>query len=269
MGTHFTLFIDESGDQDLDKFRTDERSHGSDPFLVFGAALVPTELLPAIRSELDSLAEKLKCDPLHCKEMSHLKTAYFARQASQLRIQLFGVVSKKATVGDYKSDIEGRKQAEDYYNKCASYLLERVGDFMKEHEYGPDQLSVIFEEKKHDYQRLRNFIHTIRKRPIDERANSMAKIDPLAIRAVKKGDDQALALADLTAFSLYQSVNESHSNFGHPEFRYMRELRSKFWKCSKTGKIANFGLKYISGPIKMALKGDTLDFALKMYEKKK
>jgi hypothetical protein len=265
---HYTLFVDESGDQDLEKFRTEERQFGSDPFLVFGAALVPNMYLDEYRRVLGELRNELSVNLLHCTEMSHLKRCYFARRVSKLRVLLFGVVSKKATVGEYREEISGDMEKQDFYNKCAGYLLERVAHFMQEEDIGSDQMSVVFEEKKHNYQRLRSYIKAIGKTPFDERANPMSRLDPLCIRAEGKKDEVLLALADLTSFAIYQSVTETKSNFMTPEQRYLRELKDKFWKNPVTGQIANHGLKFIKGPKEMELKGETFKFVMKFYRKK-
>ncbi len=265
--THYTLFVDESGDQDLAKFRTKERQFGSDPFLVFGGVLVPTSFVPKYRQLLTEIMESLDVKALHCTDLSHLKRAYFAREAAKMRILLFGVISKKETIGEYQSQIEGVKVKEDYYNKCAGYLLERVAHFMTLHGYTSDQLSIVFERKNHDYERMRNFIRAIQKTPYDDRAKHLGRIDTLGITAEWKKDELLLSLADLTAFSIYQSVTATRSNFLIPEQRYLRELKSRFWKSEKDGQIANFGLKYIKGPFAMNLEGETLKFAMKFYKK--
>ena len=116
---HYTLLVDESGDQDLENFRTDERQFGSDPYLVFGGALVPTAKLPTLRSQLEDVRTKIESRELHCTDLTHLKRAYFARRVAGMQVLLFGVVSKKETVGDYQDQISGENQRQDYYNKCA------------------------------------------------------------------------------------------------------------------------------------------------------
>ena len=138
---------------------------------------------------------------------------------------------------------------------------------MSTHSYSSSQLSIIFEKKRHDYQRMRNFVGTIRKTPFDDRANYLAYVDPRSIRAEAKNDEKLLSLADLTAFSIYQSVTQSKTNFMLPEQRYLRELKDKFWKNPKTEQVANHGLKYIKGPYAMNLNGDALKLAQKFYRK--
>ncbi|MEP1611605.1 MAG: DUF3800 domain-containing protein [Roseobacter sp.] len=264
---HFTLFVDESGDQDLERYRTEPGEFGSDPYLVFGAALVPTSSLEDFRGELQEILKTIESRALHCTDISHLKRAYFARKVAGMQVLLFGVVSKKDTVGEYQKKIEGDNKRQDYYNKCAVYLLERVGHFMSIHNYSSEQLSVVFEKKNHNYQRLRNFVRTIRKTPYDSRARFLERVDPLSIRAEGKKDEILLSLADLTAFSIYQSITETNSNFRLPEQRYLRELKDKFWKDPENGQVAEHGLKYITGLEKMRLQGDALKLAQKFYRK--
>lgn len=234
----------------------------------FGAALIPTTYAENHRKALRDFASKIGGKPLHCSDLGHFEVAAFAREVAQLKVLLFGVISKKSTLGDYREKIEGETQAEDYYNKCTHYLLERVGHWMSENDIGSNCLSVVFEEKRHNYQRLRSYIQRVRSSPIDRRAAYLAHIDPLSITAQGKSDEDLLAIADLVAFSLHQSVNTSKSNLGIGEQRYIRELERKFWRCSESGKVANFGMKYIKGPVTMGLSGSELAFAMKMYSER-
>ena len=263
----YTLYIDESGDQGLDRVRDETNSYGASPFLTLGAALVPNKLREDIRDDLNAISKELKGKELHCADLSHFDVSYFARRIKQQQILLFGVVSKKSTLGDYRENISGEKQSQDYYNKCVQYLLELVGRFMSEHKYKSDNLSVVFEKRNHDYDRMRRYIKAIREKPIDARARFLQNIDPLSILAISKRDEDLLALGDLVAYALYQSVNICLQNHEVPEQRYIREIKSKFWKNPSTGQIANFGIKYIKGPIQMGLSGEELKFAMKFYNK--
>ena len=255
----YTLYVDESGDQDLERFRDVGRSHGSDPYLVFGAALVPNNLKADFRKKLADIQRTIGAKELHCADLSHLKVSYLSNSVKNMRVLLFGAVSKKKTVGTYKEKISGKKQAEDYYNKCVHYLLERVGEFMSENGIEPSHLSIVFEKKRHNYERLRSYIRTIQARPVDARARFLQRIDSLSITAQGKADEPLLALADVTAYSLYQCFNETLTNYGLPEQRYFREIKSKFWSDPETGVVANKGIKFIKGPVDMGLTGQTLE----------
>ena len=267
MKTCYTLFVDESGHVDIERFIDEDRPRGSSPFLTFGAALVPNSKLTEYREVLANLKAELSVGQLHATEMNHLKTAYFCRKVAELRIQLFGVVSKKATLGDYVDKISDLKNTEAYYNKCAGYLLERVGHWMSSHDISDDQVDFLFEEKRHDYKQMRNYMRSLIATPFDNRATYLRRINPDRIRPISKKDEVLLSLADLTAHALYQSITKSESNFGLPEFRYMRELRGKFWSEPRSGKIANFGLKYIKYT-DMNLEDEVKSFAASHYKKR-
>lgn len=218
-----------------------------------------------LRTELQLVSNKFGGKPLHCADLNHFQVSYFARNIQSQKVLLFGVLSKKETLEEYREKIIGRYQADDYYNKCTHYLLELVGQFMSENDYTSDQLTIIFEKKNHDYQRMRNYLSTIRRSPVDGRAKYLQRIDPISIQAVEKKNETLLSIADLTAFSLRQSFDGSAKNFGIPEQRYLRELKPKFFKDQSSGKVANVGIKFVKGPFNMSLKGENFAFAMKFY----
>lgn len=242
----YTLYVDESGDLGLDKVRGDWMSRGSSPFMVLGACLMPQSKRDEICGIHDEVAERLGKVSLHCSEINHAQVAYFARMVSvKARVKLFALVSKKDTLKSYKDQISGKNQAQYYYNKCAQLLLERVGDFLRANSIPKDSLSIVFEERSgHDYGKLRNYIRSAIQDHFDERTHKyLSHIDPLSITAAGKDSDRLLSLADLTAYSVYQAVNFSASNYGMGEQRYLRELAAKFYKDEKTGRIGDVGLK--------------------------
>jgi len=144
MSKKYTLLIDESGDQGLERVMTHEQPFGASSYLTMGAVLVPTTLLPSVREQLDGVRSKLGVTQLHCTDMNHLNVAYLAKTMSRLRILAFGVISKKSTLGDYRKMIEGKKQAQDYYNKCSQYLFELVAMFCSEHGLGSADIEILF-----------------------------------------------------------------------------------------------------------------------------
>lgn len=261
----YTLFVDESGDQGLDKVRNSVDGKGASPFMTLGGVLVPESIFDSLEADISEMCSVIGKSHLHCNDLNHHQTAYFARILESKRIQLFGVISKKSTLENYKEIISGEDQAQLYYNKCCQYLLELVAQFSNANGLSSDDISIVFESRKHDYERLRNYIKRISEKPLDSRAKSLSQINPSQITDKGKLDEPLLSLADLTAFSLFQSVNESKGNYGIPEERYLRELLPKFHRDDATDVIANHGIKYVKGPITMGLKGHSLKFALKLY----
>jgi len=200
--------------------------------------------------------------------MNHLNVAYLAKTMSRLRILAFGVISKKSTLGDYRKMIEGKKQAQDYYNKCSQYLFELVAMFCSEHGLGSADIEILFEEKRgHDYQRLAHYLGAIANKPIDSRAAKLYHLSPFIINAKNKADEPALAVADLIAYALHKSFCSENNRLRLTEQRYLREIKSNFYKHPQNSQIANHGIKFIKGPVAMGLSGEEMSFAMKFYNK--
>lgn len=242
---NYTLFVDESGDQGLRKVRSKLRSHGASEYLTLGAVLVPDFLLESYRDELRKVSTLIGEKPLHCVDLKHFEVCAFCREVCRLKVCFFGVVSQKSTLGDYKGKIEGDRQAQSYYNKCSHYLLEMVGGFVEQSHSRVDEIAIIFEEKNHDYDRLRNYISTVRAKPMNERAKLLQNIDPAKIVSMKKSEEPLLAIADLVAHGLLQAFSAGPKNYGFPEQRYLRELKHKFWSDPGSGQIADYGINFI------------------------
>ena len=248
----YTLYVDESGDTGIDKVRDGLESKGATPFLVFGGYLVSEAKEASLLKLHAQIKAELGCAKLHCSELSHLQIAKFSRMVAEKSIILcFALVSQKSTLKDYKVQIEGKGQDQKYYNKCVSFFLERVGHAMQRHKIAPEDLRIVFEDRaKHNYEQLRNYIRQIKATPFDPRlADYLAPIDPLAITSQTKEDNLLLSFADLIAYSVFTAVNQSKSNFGVPEQRYMRELKPRFFRDADDkesgdfGAIGEFGLK--------------------------
>jgi hypothetical protein len=116
-----------------------------------------------------------------------------------------------------------------YYNKCAQYLLEQVGSFIKRYKIEPDDVEIIFEEGNFDYQSLRNFVRKCQSNPIHENSKLLRCIKADKITSAPKKKLPTLCLADLVAHSLYKCVDKSDRDFQIPEYRYLQELSPKFY----------------------------------------
>ncbi len=200
--------------------------------------------------------------------MNHAQVSYFAREISKLRILSFGVISKKSTLGSYKTMIAGEDQAQDFYNKCAQYLFELVGHYIGLQKWAASEVAIVFEKKRgHDYARLYRYLKKIGEKPIDPRAAKILHLLPNVIDAKTKEDEPLLAVADCIAYSLHKAFCSENNRLKLTEQRYLRELKPKFSTCKHTGQIANHGIKFIKGPFAMGLKGSDLKFAQKFYDK--
>lgn len=246
MTPKYTLYIDESGDTGIDNVRQGIDTSGASPFLVFGGCLIANQHETELKSLLCRVEESIAKKNLHCAGLSHLALAKFARMVrEEADITCFALISAKDTMGGFKDHIAGKGQDQKFYNKFVSYFLERVGHFMLLNGIDSEDVRIVFEDRaNHDYQKLRNYLKMIKRNPLDPRlGHYLGPIDPDKIVSEEKSANELLCYADLVAYSVAAAINASASNFGVPEERYLRELKSKFFCEKETGAVGDFGLK--------------------------
>lgn len=197
------------------------------------------------------------------------ETFVFVHSKCQEKNKAFGVVSKKTTLGEYVDKIEGKYKHQDYYNKCAHYLLELVGKSCKRYEISGEEIEIVFEKKdNHDYGRLQSYLRRINRSPIHARAAFLQYLDPLIISAKSKDEEFFLFLADLVAYSLFRAFYPDGNRLKISEQRYLRELVPIIERCPNSHMIAGSGIKFIRGPTTIGLDAREYQFAMKFYRKK-
>lgn len=236
-----SVYIDESGEAGIAKVRT-ETSGGASPYFVMAAAVMPRAVRIHANSILDQVIEAIPKQWAHATDLNHGQTVYWCRAAASVNLRFFAVISNKSTLGDYSQRI--KKDPDKFYNKCAVYLLERVGQYLTAKGMVSSPPEVCFEAKNHDYDAMRRYIGKIKERPLHPDARYLKVFNPFAITAKSKAEEPLLRYADIAAHATYQCANKTKNNFRIPEPRYFEELSRKFGADS-TGTILNRGLKCI------------------------
>ncbi len=226
--------------------------------MTLGACLVPNSTSNILRENLKKVAEDINRNALHATELNHHQKVYFSRTLSKERVLLFGLISLKQTLGQYRSEIGADSVL--FYNKCVQYLLEKVGLFAKLNGIKPDQINIVFEERNHDYSMMIRFLQRCKETPISSEVALLNFIDPYRIQKKSKNDEALLQTADLVAHSLYCCVNKSRSNLHIPETRYLNELRTKFFHDENTGAIIGRGIKPVHNLNSLKLDSDVSRF---------
>lgn len=239
MQNRFTIFIDESGEAGIAKVRS-ESSGGASPYMTLGASLISNRSRKAIEDTLEKIGTDIGKESLHCSQLKHYQLIHFVRQITKQKMRLFGVISRKETLGAYKVAISDNSGM--YYNKCAQYLLERVGWFMESRKIPPENLDIIFEKANIDYEKMRNLLRSCQSNPQHQKTRKLQHIDIRNITEKKKSEEPLLQLADLVAHALYKCVDKQDKNFGIPEPRYLRELAPHFFGHPETRKVVGAGL---------------------------
>lgn len=236
----YTVFIDESGEAGIGNVRT-ETTGGASPYMTLGAALIHTDKQQKFKDLLATLTSEIEKKDLHCKKLSHIQLVHYARTLAAERIRFFGMISRKETLGEYKEEIS--EESSKYYNKCAQYLMERIGWFMEVYGIQDHQLDIVFEEAAaFDYEQMKNYLGTCKKNPLLPMTKKLQFIDVDRISTRKKKDEPLLQMADLVAHALYKCVNKQSSNYNIPEPRYLKELSGRFFSHPDDQKVVGAGL---------------------------
>ncbi len=257
MPPKYTLFVDESGDMGIQKIRSDSTS-GASPYMVLGAVMVENSLKENLCETLKEIQKEIGKETLHCKTLEHRARVYFAQQISGQDVILFGLISTKKTLRTYREHIGG--DPKKYYNKCAQYLLERVGMFMQGRGIEKDDLRIIFEKANVDYKAMRNYISTCRENPKHIKTTYLRYINPALISPCKKNEEPLLQIADLLAHALYQCVHKTDQNHKITETRYLKELSPRFFGNPENDLIVGWGIYCIHEPDDLGLDKNDKEF---------
>lgn len=241
-----SVFIDESGDQGINKVRTSTNG-GQSPYLILGAALVNCEEYEAVAKRVDEIGKLIqgnKSKPgIHLTDLKHEQRIFVCRELAKLPVSLFGVISRKKTLRDYSCAIN--QDPVKFYNKTVQYLFELIGKHFEKTGIGLNDHEIIFEKiANFPYRRMINFISRVRENPMHEQSKHLLHIAPTAIRSETKPEQPLLAIADCTAYSIHRAVQ--HHKLGEDIFepRYLTELCPAF-TCGDEGIIESHGIKFI------------------------
>lgn len=257
MTPKYIFVIDESGDAGVENVRDGDK-RGASPYMTLGACLVPLHRADHLKSQLRKISDHMGRTFLHCNKLNHAQKTYYSRTIGREKILCFGVVSMKATLGSYQQAIES--DSSKYYNKCAQYLLEKLGLFMQLNNVAPSDVEIVFEEGNFNYSALISLILKCQANPHQPQTKLLSHIDAFKIRKKPKGDEPLLQLADLVAHALFSCVNRSDSNLHIPEVRYARELEARFFSDPDTGRVEGWGVKAIHSMKDLKLDDDVAQF---------
>lgn len=234
----YTVLIDESGNPGIRKIQTGKES-GASPYMTMGGVIIRDDEKEAIKEALGKLTGQItRKGFLHCSSLGHEQKVRYAQVLASLNVVLVGVISKKSTLGDYRDQIGGDHKK--YYNKCAQYLLERVGMYLGRNGIKSEDVNVVFEDGGFNYPGLRSLIGSCQRRPLQKNSEFLKNISVQNIRAVEKNNEPLLQLADLVAHALYRCVDGG--KLGVLEKRYLDEVRGRFFACPKNETALLYGL---------------------------
>ena len=261
MQEQFTVFIDESGEAGIEKVRSQEGG-GASPYMTLGACLIRNKDRKLVEDNLNEIQNRISKKYLHCSQLKHYQILYYIRKIKELDTRIFGVISHKNTLGSYKQKISDNSSM--YYNKCAQYLLERIGWFLESRKISSSNVQIIFEKANVDYDKMKNLLRACQKNPKHQLTRKLRFIDVDNIKIMTKNEEPIIQIADLVAHALYKCVDKTDKNFRIPEPRYLRELSSHFFGHPETGLIVGAGLHCVHSLRDVQLDADVEAELIKM-----
>tara|TARA_R110002012_G_scaffold79926_2_gene202996 strand:+ start:131 stop:949 length:819 start_codon:yes stop_codon:yes gene_type:complete len=256
------VFIDESGDAGISTVRQPNRP-GSSEYFVMAAAVMQRATVIHAGKELSRLQLEFgkKKRWKHATELNHAQRVHLCKTLSEMNIRFFGVISRKSTLRDYAAEISW--EPDKFYNKCAKYLLERVGEYLGH--FGGSMLEprIVFEKRNHNYDAMIRYLNSVKENPIYPQSKHLVSVNPFGITSRSKSEEDMLRVADAASHAIYSCVNKTPDNFGNPEPRYLRELTSRFG-ADESGKVLGHGLKCIHSLSELELDHDIAETITKM-----
>lgn len=221
----YFFFADESGHVTQEPGISDDI--GSSRYLSMGGVLISENDVEAMRVLLDSVQKEFKkSKKVHATEISHVQKVHLIRKIREKGNPFFGVVSDKQTLRGFKTLSDGAPQ--DYYNRTALYLLSLLGRHLHQNAISKSDVTILFEKRTHDYERFRNYVRIVARRPTGDGVDGIPFVDPNSIGVAKKDAEHLLAVPDIIAHAIFSAFDRNRNNFGITESRYLAEMMPAF-----------------------------------------
>lgn len=142
MRNGFLLFIDEAGDEGLDRVRPIDPNGGSEYFVLAGVLVRANRYAELVQS-FNSIKLRIgmtASDVIHFRDLRSDQQQTLVKEISKLRIGLVAIVSNKRNMLQYRNTrcetkifeiVKGRQRPKKqhwFYNNLFRYLLERASE---------------------------------------------------------------------------------------------------------------------------------------------
>ncbi|MGJ4955097.1 DUF3800 domain-containing protein [Bradyrhizobium sp. HKCCYLRH2015] len=251
MSCGFYLFIDEAGDEGLDRIRPTDRNGASEYFVLCGV-LVRTEKYRELIESFNKAKQAIgltASDEVHFRDLDENQKLVLLRSLSQAKFGLVAIVSNKRNMRGYRNlrceaknleFLRGRYRPSRYnwfYNNLTRYLLERASAECRRWTIPAYRevrcMEITFSlRKEFSYSQTRAYLFKIKTERHDRNYfNNRGQIDwPLVdLRSIvgrKNRDEPGLQIADCAGSAIFRALDESWFGDGRPE--YLEMLSGKF-----------------------------------------
>jgi hypothetical protein len=251
MSCGFFLFIDEAGDEGLDRIRPLNKDGASEYFVLCGLLIRATKYQELVQSfnKAKHAIGLTSDDEIHFRDLDDDQKWIVLNALSQLKLGLVAIVSNKRNMLRYRNSrceaknmefVRGRYRPRRYnwfYNNLTRYLLERASAECRRWTlpaYGEIRsLRITFSMRKEfSYPQTGAYLLKLKTERRDRRYfNNKGQIDwsvvdIKSIEGRRNRDEVGLQIADCAASAIYRSLDESWFGDCRPE--YLELLSGKF-----------------------------------------
>ncbi len=243
--THsYLAFIDESGDDGLQKFREPGLNGGSSSWLVISACLFrQVHGLDAVawRDEISAKIPEKKRRSLHFAELNHNQKVVAAQVVASKPIRAMSVLAAKRPIpqGIYKDKNQ-------LYFYMTRYLLERLSwlcrDLRPRVPEGDGRVAITFSRRGGmSYDAFRSYLRRLKNSNDQEVNIHWPVIDIDSVSAKDHSSSASLQLVDAIASSFAAAVEPNP--YGNCELRYAEILKPVTY--SRNGNYLSYGVKIV------------------------
>lgn len=277
MNFGFYLFIDEAGDEGLERVRPLVPDGASEYFVLCGV-LVRANRYQELAKEFAAIKSKIgmaASDPFHFRDLTEQQKLKVISSLAELRFGLVAIVSNKQNMMGYRNlrceaksleVIRGKSRARRYnwfYNGIFRYLLERASHECRRWTYPAygeiRSIRIMFSRRKDiSYPQTRAYLLKLKTERRDQsyfnnkRQIDWSVVDVFDIDSRKHKDEVRLQIADCTASAIYRSLDESW--FGNVSPEYLELLSKRFIRIGETP--WDYGFKLLPDSFRASLSND-------------
>ena len=244
MSHSYIAYVDESGDDGLDKFREPGADGGASVWLAITACIIRASRdLGAVgwRDEIASNLPNKKSRDIHFQNMNHSQRMMAAKSLSDKQLRLTHVISNKTTIpeGVYR-------EKNQLYFYLTRYLIERLSwlcrDLRPRVPEGDGRVKIVFSRRgKMSYGDFRDYLERLKAG--DETTVHWPVIDIEGVEAQDHSRRAGLQLADIGASAFAAGLEMD--KYGNCEPRYAEILKPKVYQ--RNGNYLSYGLKLVPG----------------------
>lgn len=260
---HFTVYIDEAGDEGFGKLAAGPVG-GQSRWLVLGACIVNREndlKLPMWRDQILSRFPQKKTRDLHFRFLNHDQKIVVSQNIAALPIGTCMAMSHKVTISGSAIEQTFKKKKGYLYNYLIRWLLERVTAVCVRRAY-PDEclVKIVFSRRGGtNYQSVIKYFQLMKKcsestRPAHDIVWQVIDFDQIAVESHEKW--AGLQFADCLSSAFFSAVEPN--GYGNYEHSYAKILKPKLIRDN--GHILNCGLTVVPSVAASALDKHQTEF---------